>query len=494
MTLSGADTILSGLNREQVAAVTAPVGPPILVLAGAGCGKTTVLTRRIAYLAQTFCPCHTILALTFTRAAAREMAQRAGIFSADGGNAGPPLIATFHAFCLRFLFHAYNGAPSYELLGYRKRPRLVSNESRLRMIADASTREERRVLCLDVMELSALLGRKAVLGGCAGERPQAHETILLDIERRYSKAKKNLGLWDFSDFISGALELFNACPEVALGFASRFRAVLVDEFQDTNPSQIRLLGKLLSGGIPLFAVGDDDQAIFGFQGADRSVIADFASRFPGAHILKLQTNYRSTPAILSAANRIFASKPREFRKILVAGGDTAGGRVLRRAVIKKAFESDEDMVDWLALRMQRLAAEHAVPLCGCAVLFRLNQTLDRIAPMLSAALANSGRPPQFLTVHGSKGREFDAVFVCDLEEGVFPKKQLYAGRPSLKRRIMDLLSIANDDDGDGEEERRLFYVGVTRARRFLCLCSVRRKMLYGRTRTCECSKFVRLVR
>ena len=238
-------TIVAGLNPEQAAAVTAPVGAPLLVLAGAGCGKTTVLTRRIAYLAGEFCPANAVLALTFTRAAAREMAERVAAFPKENAGSGQPLITTFHAFCLRLLLWTNNGVPLYTRLGYAKRPRLVSEQNRLRMLAEASTREERLALCADVLDLSIMLARRAVFSPGASRPTPDLEAVVLDIERRYARAKKQAGLWDFSDFIACAVELMDKHPQAAAGFLSRFRAVLVDEFQDTNPAQIRLLEKIL---------------------------------------------------------------------------------------------------------------------------------------------------------------------------------------------------------------------------------------------------------
>jgi DNA helicase II / ATP-dependent DNA helicase PcrA len=486
-------TIVAGLNPEQAAAVTAPVGAPLLVLAGAGCGKTTVLTRRIAYLAGEFCPANAVLALTFTRAAAREMAERVAAFPKENAGSGPPLITTFHAFCLRLLLWTNNGVPLYARLGYAKRPLLVSEQNRLRMLAEASTREERLALCADVLDLSIMLARRAVFSPGASRSTPDLEAVVLDIERRYARAKKQAGLWDFSDFIACAVELMDKHPQAAAGFLSRFRAVLVDEFQDTNPAQIRLLEKILVPSMPLFAVGDDDQAIYGFQGADRAAVLEFGARFPGASILKLQTNYRSTPAILSVANRIFRSKPKAFRKVLVAGRNPAGDVLPRRAVVKTVFESEVDMVSWLVASVEKLAGENGVMPSGIAVLFRLNQTLYKVDEMLSARLLSRERLPQLLTVHGSKGREFEAVFLCDLEEGIFPKKQANRPGASLRARIADLLGITHDDHGEMGEEKRLFYVGVTRAKRFLWLVSLRNKELYGRTRRFEPSRFLRLI-
>jgi superfamily I DNA/RNA helicase len=486
-------SILAGLNPEQAAAVTASAESPVLVLAGAGCGKTTVLTRRIAFLAREYCPGDNILALTFTRAAAREMAHRVALFAKGNSPAGAPLVTTFHAFCLRFLLHPENDAPLYRLLGYTTRPRLVSATTRLRMIAEASAREERTMLCMDVLELSALIAQRAVVPQATGAFSPEALSALAAIESRYANAKKERGLWDFSDFIPGALMLFDTHHEVAGRFLSRFRAILVDEFQDTNPVQVRLLKRLLLPPKPFFAVGDDDQAIYGFQGADRQTIMEFAARFPGATILKLQTNYRSTAAILSAANRVFRDKPKDFRKVLVAGRVFDPALVKRHAPRRILLESEEAMVSWLIPSIVALKAEHGIAFRECAVLFRLNQTLDKAAEALKSAPQFSNERPQLLTVHGSKGLEFDAVFLCDLEEGIFPKRKTRAGGRSLFTKIASVLHGAKDDADETVEEKRLFYVGITRAKRFLWLVSVRKKELYGRTRQLEPSRFLRLV-
>jgi|WetSurMetagenome_2_1015567.scaffolds.fasta_scaffold00048_42 DNA helicase II / ATP-dependent DNA helicase PcrA len=486
------DAIVAGLNDEQISAVAAPFSEPVLALAGAGCGKTTVLTRRIAYLAREFCSPDAILALTFTRAAAREMAERASAFT--GGNPEtPPFIATFHSFCLRLLLHTVDGAPLYTRLGYRTRPRLVSEKRRFRMIAAASTREERLALCADVIELSAMLARRAVLySGNLAQKPEVG-AVLTAVGGRYATAKKEAGLWEYSDFISEAIALLEKHPQAAARFLSRFRAILVDEFQDTNPAQVLLLQKILAPGMSLFAVGDDDQAIYGFQGADRAAVLDFGVKFPGASILKLQTNYRSTPAILAAANRIFRKKPKAFRKVLVAGVAPAEKPPRRRAVTKAVFKSEESMVAWLAAEVEGLVVRDKIAPSAVAVLFRLNQTLDRVKTMLASTFGSREERPQFLTVHGSKGREFEAVFLCDLEEGVFPKKQTERGRATWLGNIAEKPGIAGDDGESTAEERRLFYVGVTRAKRFLWLVSVKRKELYGRTRNLVPSRFVRLI-
>jgi DNA helicase II / ATP-dependent DNA helicase PcrA len=485
-------SLLEGLNPEQTSAVTAGFTAPILVLAGAGCGKTTVLTRRIGYLAENFCPSSDIVALTFTRAAAREMAERVAALI-QGKTGGVPLITTFHAYSLRVLLGETDGVRNYTRLGYFTRPRIVSAQSRLRMMAQASTREERIALGMDVLDLDSFLMRRAVFPEKARALSPELADMVSGIEARYASAKKKQGLWDFPDFISGALTLFKTYPAVVKQYADCYRVVLVDEFQDTNPLQIRLVKHLIVGGKSFFAVGDDDQAIYGFQGSDRRTTICFADHFPGPLILKLQTNYRSTPAILASANRIFRKKPAEYRKVLQAGRSAAMNRLERRMPEKKVFEDEPAMVSWVIDTMQKMNAGHGVGWSSIALLFRLNQTRERFEKLLAREPAMAGRMPRLLTVHSAKGLEFPAVFLCDLEEGIFPDARGATRQPSWCDLVKGLFAKKKEDDDGFEEEKRLFYVGVTRAKRFLWLVSAKKKELYGRTRKLEPSRFLKLV-
>jgi DNA helicase-2/ATP-dependent DNA helicase PcrA len=382
MSQTGTSAITDGLNPEQLLAVTADTAKPLLVLAGAGCGKTTVLTRRIAFLAEKFCAPERVLALTFTRAAAREMAGRAKTFTKGNPGRGAPLITTFHAFCLRVLLEAREGGSNYSRLGYAGRPRLVPAQARPRMLAEASTRSARLLLGMDVLDLEALVLKRLAFPKKQNVFSAEQEACLAIIESRYAEAKKQAGLWDFGDFILQTLALWEKHPSILGQYNSRYRAVLVDEFQDTNPVQVGLLKRLLSTDKPFFAVGDDDQAIYGFQGADRRTIIRFTDHFPGSAILKLQTNYRSTPAILSAANKIFRNKPKAYRKVLIAGLDGKTARPDQRRPVKKVFEAEAEMSSWLVDTMHKLKKEHALDYSGMAVLFRLNQTRDRMESLL----------------------------------------------------------------------------------------------------------------
>jgi DNA helicase-2/ATP-dependent DNA helicase PcrA len=179
--------------------------------------------------------------------------------------------------------------------------------------------------------------------------------------------------------------------------------------------------------------------------------------------------------------------------VLTPGRVASDSVTSHRSVVKKVFDSDHDMTLWLASAVQNLATVHAVSPENVAVLFRLNQTLYNVQTKLAELPLAKKEFPRLLTVHGSKGMEFDAVFLCDLEEGVFPRKHVLKERGSLLQKMEEMVGIVREDKNELAEEQRLFYVGVTRAKRFLWLVTVREKMLYGRTKNCVPSRFVRLV-
>jgi superfamily I DNA/RNA helicase len=207
----------------------------------------------------------------------------------------------------------------------------------------------------------------------------------------------------------------------------------------------------------------------------------------------LQTNYRSTPAILAAANKIFRNKPARYRKVLRAGLAVKTDSAEQGRPVKKVFEAERELVSWLVDTMQKLKAGHALDYSGMAVLFRLNQTRDRMESLFNQEPAFKDQMPHLLTVHSAKGLEFTAVFLCDLEEGIFPDKRGMPHNPSVFELLAALFKGKKSGGDELEEERRLFYVGVTRAQRFLWLVSVRKKELYGRTMRFEPSRFLRLV-
>ncbi len=487
------EPILERLNQQQRQAVTAPVDRPVLVLAGAGCGKTTVLVRRVAWLLhkEGYRP-DRILALTFTRKAAIEMQQRVSAFRGDAG--GPePLVTTFHGLGHRILHQTVGGIPNYTRLGFSSVPGLLGERARLELLATVTARRERQCLGLDLLRLDALLEKTGVRPRLPTGLDPARRELLERIRERMRSRCRRDGMWSFADMILGTLELFEKHPAVARHYAERFDVLLIDEFQDTSPVQIRLLHRLLGPGRHLFAVGDDDQAIYAFRGADTEPILHFGAHFEDAHIVKLESNYRSTPAILNAANRIFKDKPKSYRKILRAG---SGGSPGRRPSIRR-FANQEAMLEWIRRCLRGLATEGVRPE-DTVLLFRLNETMRWAQEYLKRTGAG-GAGPHLMTIHASKGLEFPVVFLCDVEEGFLPHYRL--GRRSGSRGMWARLRAlawrpryptpAGCDLG---EEQRLFYVGVTRACSRLYLLSCARKEVRGVTRSLTRSRFVSLVR
>jgi superfamily I DNA/RNA helicase len=261
----------------------------------------------------------------------------------------------------------------------------------------------------------------------------------------------------------------------------------VDEFQDTNPLQIQLLRMILSETARVFAVGDDDQAIYGFRGADIGPTIEFTRFFDGARIVKLQTNYRSVPAILKFANRIFSHKTSSYRKILVSGKykDFKG-----KWPSWHRFEDQSKMVHWIAVQAHTLCQKCKIPLSSMAILFRVNQSLASVNTLIKTEIPDISSIT-LMTIHKSKGLEFPVVFLCDLEESVFPSYRIPDTRTihTFKDFIVELFRKRKNIDCDWDEEKRLFYVAVTRAEKHLFLLSVRNKKVYGRVRRFKYSRF-----
>jgi superfamily I DNA/RNA helicase len=490
------DAILEGLNPHQRAAVTYPFDSHCLVLAGAGCGKTTVLIRRIAQCALEYCPQDRILALTFTRKAAEEMDRR--LLSVPGirPDLPQPLVTTFHGYGLRILRESVGGVRNYTRLGYTDEPVLLDERGRLAMLAECSTPEERRSMGVTITALVDCIARYFVNPQRNRGLAEPSLKLLECIAVRFTELKKAGNFWEFHDMIAEALNLFARFPAIAAHYGDGAAAILIDEFQDTNPLQIALLKKVMTPHNRVFAVGDDDQAIYAFRGADIGPILGFREYFPGASILKLEINYRSTPAILAAANRIFSDKPAQFRKVLCAGRYTAPRNDRGVRPEKRLFRDLETMVDFIHTALLRLEKEAAIPATVCAILFRLNESLEALENVFRARFGVEKAFPKFMTIHGAKGLEFPAVFLCDLEEGIFPHYPLK--RVRRIRSWADVLRAvlkprARSESGcDFEEERRLFYVGVTRAERFLFLLSLKAKKIHGRITYCTPSRFRKL--
>jgi superfamily I DNA/RNA helicase len=477
------DAHARGLNPEQAAAVLLDheAHGPALVLAGAGSGKTTVLARRIARQAELDGDGGGILALTFTKDAAEEMEARVrGLLGRDDGDrAGGrafrmPGFGTFHAFAYGLLRDSPGGVPNWRRLGFAASPAVADPGART-----AWLRKEReaRGLALPVEMLEGCLAHP--FEGDAVTIPPAglDAAVAADLRRRYREHLLASAGIAFDDMVSLAIRLLREHPEALDETRRSTRRVLVDEFQDTSPDQLELLRLILGGSPSLFLVGDDDQAIYAFRGADPGNIARARELFPGLRILKLETNYRSTPPIVAYANGIFRDKPEALRKTLRAGRPLPPGGA-PAPVRTLVHASGAEQGAWMAGEMRRLMREEGLGWKDMAVLYRLNALEPYYRSML-ARLAGREAAEQVVlaTVHASKGLQYPAVFFAGLEDGVLPYRRPGGREASSRERLA--------------EERRIFYVGVTRAERFLYLCACRSRMARGRLRDQEPSPFLR---
>jgi superfamily I DNA/RNA helicase len=491
--------LLSNLNPEQLTAVTAPNSGSLLVLAGAGCGKTAVLTRRIAYLARSGISPKRVCALTFSRKAAEEMAHRLEKLDPSCGGANAPLVTTFHAFALRVLQEKFEGQHNFGRIGFDGGAQLLDTRQRYELLARVTSPATRKTLRMGLAEIDAALNLLASFREKAVKKWDDESVRLLtQIENDFSELRRSKGLWDFSDLIEGCLKLFKEHPRVAAAYAARYDAVLVDEFQDTNPAQIDLLDTMLTSGATLYAVGDDDQAIYGFRGADIRPIMNFTARFKDAKIVKLQINYRSIPAILNCANRLWVDKPAEYRKTLVTGLATLPTGCRKPQTMR--FGTQAQALEWILGKARFIQRRENIPITSMAILFRINDTLASAASHYNEMGIPADGLPQLLTVHASKGLEYPAVFLCDLEEGVFPhyripkETRIDSWTDLLKAIIKPAPKTKLDAACDIDEELRLFYVGVTRAQRFLYFIPVTQKPIYGRAMNFTPSRFLKLVK
>ena len=628
-------SIYDTLNPMQKEAVLHTEGP-LLILAGAGSGKTRVLTHRVAYLIEEkqVNPWN-ILAITFTNKAAGEMRER--VDQLVGFGAESIWVSTFHSTCVRILRR------HIEYLGYTTNFSIYDSDDQKTLMKqvfkamDVDTKQfkERSVLGTISSAKDKLISPEEFLLNAGQDFRQRR---IGEIYKEYQKRLKKNNALDFDDLIVKTVELFQNNSEVLNYYQERFKYIMVDEYQDTNLAQFRLVSLMASKYRNLCVVGDDDQSIYRFRGADIGNILSFEETFPGAKVIKLEQNYRSTQNILNAANGVIRhNRGRKDKTLWTANGegdlirfkqfDTAreeadfvvreirdsgyayqeqavlyrtnaqsrlleercifynvpyrlvGGvnfyqrkeikdilaylktiangvddlSVLRIINVPKLgigattmgkvtiFASEHDMSLYDALREARQipgigkAAEKIGTFIGQMESFRAmaqsedytiqdliesimdetgyqqeleaegeveSQTrLENIGELVNKAVSyeeDSEHPTldEFLeqvalvadidnmdesenrvtlmTLHSSKGLEFQKVYLVGLEDGLFPS----------------MMSIISDDKTDMEEERRLCYVGITRARKELVITSARQRMVNGETRYCKPSRFL----
>jgi DNA helicase-2/ATP-dependent DNA helicase PcrA len=285
---------LFDLNPEQQAAAS-HTGGPLLILAGAGTGKTRVITSRIAWLVAQGASPNAILAVTFTNKAAREMKERvAGML--DSADAKEITLSTFHSLCVRIL------RADATHLGYKSNFSIFDDGDQSGLIKKIINRVTSADESMDPGVARALISKAK---NNAWRPPEDDETVIGAVYRRYEQELRAQNAMDFDDLLVNAVRLLGEFPEVRTRWRTRFRHLLVDEFQDTNRLQLELVSLLAAGDPPdVCVVGDDDQSIYGWRGAEVANILEFERHFPNPRVVKLEQNYRSTDIILQSANRV----------------------------------------------------------------------------------------------------------------------------------------------------------------------------------------------
>ena len=369
-----AEKLLEGLNPPQREAVLHE-GAPVLVVAGAGSGKTRVLTRRVAYLvSERRVHPGSILAITFTNKAAAEM--RGRVMDLVGNRAKLMWVSTFHSACVRILrseisrfgmsrtFSIYDDADSKRLM------QLVANDLDL----DPKRFPVRTILNWVSACKNDLVDHESVSSRVRTTNEESFAEAYRDYQRRLIAANA----LDFDDLIMTTVHLMQAFPEMREQYRRRFRHVLVDEYQDTNHAQYALIRELCSaevGGVDdtplvqppeLMVVGDSDQSIYAFRGATIRNINDFDTDFPGARVILLEQNYRSTQTILSAANAVIVQNPgRKPKNLWSDAGDGA-------QIVGYVADSEHDEAQFVAGEIDRLSDTAQGRYRDAAVFYRTN--------------------------------------------------------------------------------------------------------------------------
>ncbi|MBI3990146.1 MAG: UvrD-helicase domain-containing protein, partial [candidate division NC10 bacterium] len=356
------DPILADLNPEQLEAVVSTEGP-LLVLAGAGSGKTRVITRRIAYLIgrKEVSPGQ-ILAVTFTNKAAGEMKRRVSILlQQDGLNVW---VGTFHATCVRILRrHAQGiGLPNSFVI-YDERDQLVLIRECLKELDLSEKTINPRMIASRISRAKAeLLGPSEYAMGAN----DFLEERVAKIYRLYQEKLRRLHALDFDDLLMMTALLFEERPEVLRSYQDLWRYLMVDEYQDTNPAQYRLIHLLAKAHRNLCVVGDDDQAIYGFRGADLSNILDFERDYPGCKVIRLEQNYRSTQRILDAAGSVIAHNlGRKGKRLWTENGEG------ERITVYQA-EDEEDEARFISEMIKTLSVVDGRSYDEVAIFYRVN--------------------------------------------------------------------------------------------------------------------------
>jgi DNA helicase-2/ATP-dependent DNA helicase PcrA len=355
--------LLDGLNPPQLAAVTTESGP-LLVLAGAGTGKTRVVTYRIARLVSKGTPADRILAVTFTNKAADEMLERVTVLLGTKRKK-QPFISTFHSLCVDVLRRhiRHLGYPDkFSIYAAGQQEGLARRVLREINIPNAAIKPSELLFQISSWKSHGVRPHDALQVARTDK-----EHLAAAAYRKYQTLLKSMGAVDFDDLLLCTEELFSKHPEVRRAEADRFDHIMIDEYQDTNASQYRIIRAMAAVHRNLCVVGDDDQSIYGWRGADVQHILRFGKDWPEAKMVKLVDNYRSTEQILMLANRLIAYNNNRYDKSLCAA--RLGGEKPRIKQFDDETIEAEQTVEDIRRRLERDNLEAR----DIAILFRTNE-------------------------------------------------------------------------------------------------------------------------
>ena len=370
---------LSTLNPQQRLAAETIRGP-VLILAGAGTGKTRVITFRIAHMVERGIAPGNILGVTFTNKAAREMQERVTKLlprrrtDSPEAKANRPTICTFHSLCVRIL------RQHIDKLGYKKNFVIYDESEQLaavkKILSAISAKGEKTDPGVVLAMLSKFKngGESAKVFGDPSVRALAQH-----IAKRYESALHACNAVDFDDLILLTLRLFREHPEALEACRAKYQYVMVDEYQDTNASQFELVHALTKEHRNFCVVGDDDQSIYGWRGAEVANLLNLEKHFPEVKIVKLEQNYRSTTTILNAANAIIKNNVQRRGKSLWSSKG-AGAKILLNT-----YGHDEDEAREVVAQIEFKRLAYRIPWQDCAILFRTNQQSRPLETALRAA-------------------------------------------------------------------------------------------------------------
>ncbi|MBT5936002.1 ATP-dependent helicase [Sulfurimonas sp.] len=348
------EKIFDKLNESQANAVKQTEGP-VLILAGAGSGKTTTIISRLAYLIEVLgIPASNTLTLTFTNKAAKEMKERS--LKMIENVAYPPLLCTFHKFGLLFLkfnIHLLKRQNNFVVIDTDDKKRIIkkiNNELPTPLIASEISRYKNSLLTPDdAYKQAELFNYKQIA----------------EVYRDYEKYLNENNLVDFDDLIALTYKLLNDNPELAEATSKKYQYIMIDEYQDTNELQLKLIQKLCTTHNNICVVGDDDQSIYGWRGAHIRNIMEFHEDFPGTHVFKLEENYRSRSPILKVANALIEhNRSRLGKKLIATRGDGEDVTILNS-------NDENEEARKIALKIEKLLAS-GVSAAEIVVLYRVN--------------------------------------------------------------------------------------------------------------------------